>query len=204
MANKGRNQLRRDFAQRDATVMIVREGLAALAAAVATIDRLEALLPEMPADGYVIVSDPELPEVLLLACIYIGTAWKALFDAGVGETENWLKRAKKARHDWVAGLLAGIDISPLSGLDIRNKMVHVEDHMLKVERRVQGPWTMSLGLSHREAFNTSADLQMKYCRVFIFSEGVLLHLGSEFNLYQYRDTAKAVIERLMVPCSASA
>ena len=204
MAKKGGIQQRRDFAQRDATVMIVEEGLNALVAAVATIDRLEALLPEMPADGYVIVSDPELPEVLLLACIYIGTAWKALFDAGVGETESWLRRAKRARYDWVAGLLTGIDISPLSGLDIRNKMVHVEDHMLKVERRVQGPWTMSLGLSHREAFNASADLQMKYCRVFIFSEGVLLHLGSEFNLYQYRDTAKAVIERLMVPCSASA
>lgn len=202
MANKRRNQQRRQVAQSEATRMIVQEGVDALAAAVATIDRLEAFLPEMPDKGYMIVSNREIPEVLLLTCIYIGTAWKALFDAGVGETDNWLRRAKKARHDWVAGLLTGIDVSPLSGLDIRNKMVHVEDHMLKVERRINGPWTMSLGLSHREVFSTSADLQMKYCRVFIFSEGVLLHLGSEFNLYQYRDTAKAVISRLSVTTPA--
>lgn len=183
-----------------ASNMVADNGVYALDNAIECINKLENLLDLPLPDGrMVVVNNPEIKTLILHTCLHIGTAWKSLFDNGQGETCSWLKKAKQMRFSEVMQHLEGIDISPLSGLDIRNKVVHFEDHILKTARRLPGTsWVADLGLSHRDAFKSKDESDLTYCRVFIFTEGKLLHLGSEFDLYSYRAQAQMVVDRLTV------
>ncbi len=180
-----------------ANIMVIMEGINALTVAINHINQIESLLPEIPSKGYTIVPKGEIRPLLISTCVYIGAAWKALFDDGANEQKKWLKIEKKKRQSSVIKQLEGIDYEPLSGSVIRNKVVHIEDHILVSARKnPEASWLVDIGLSHREAVLPEHGHAMNYCRVFIFSEGTILHLGSELNLYEYRKTAKLVVERL--------
>lgn len=174
--------------------LVCREGLKHLASACLNIERVKATLPSKRGQGFTIVSDAENAVQLQSLAVHLGQASLTLFDGSKSRPKEPPLAAKlrRQRVAKIAEFVSGIDIEPLNDREVRNRLIHVDEYMIMAALRDES-WLIDISLSHREIFNAPGG--MNYCRVYVFSEDKLLHLGAELDVGAAYDAGMAVLER---------
>jgi hypothetical protein len=122
-----------------------------------------------------------------------GLASSILFDdGGKRSSENAaMYGLRKERVDRVAALTATVDTSIFQRRAIRNKFMHIDEHLAKALLAGNCEWLINAGLSARSLVR--GENLLRYCRVYIFDEDVLLHLDEEFDVREAYQRASEVI-----------
>jgi hypothetical protein len=143
--------------------------------------------------GY-FVNDGEMINALRRLVTNFGLASTILFDDGPKRTsENAgvyaLRRDRVAR---VGALTSSIDTGIFAQRSIRNKFAHIDEYLAKAALRNDAGWLLNIGISHRDLV-TGENGRLNYCRVYVFEEDKLLHLGEEFDVKEaYRATGEVI------------
>lgn len=185
------------------TDMVIREGLISLQTLVAEIDALEALRPKVEVDrrttgdgnGGAIVSDPGIYVHTKNICDGFGVASTTLFERKRLSTSA-ARQARTTKLRVVDEKCAGIDVSIFQDRRTRDRMVHCDEWIPKIARENPlGYWITGTGFTHRGMVRADG-FTLIYNRVFLFEEGLILHLGTELDVRILRATSVSVLEAL--------
>ena len=88
----------------------------------------------------------------------------------------------------------GAPYSVLANRTIRNKLVHIDDHLAKAGKKPNTGYFIDMAVSHRNQFVASDGIEIGFCQSLIVSEEIILHVGSEISLRGLRHEAGAVLE----------
>lgn len=179
----------------DARRRLLREGRNALAEATLAIEYIwSRRVPPDPDGGGYLVSDGDMVTALRTLVMSFGLASTILFDGGARRrSENaGMFALRHDRVEHVRQLTADIDTAIFDQRSIRNKFAHVDEYLAKLLLRGPANWIVDLGLSRREMIRFN-DAGGNYCRVYIFDEERLLHLGEEFDVRQAYEAMTAVL-----------
>jgi len=176
--------------------VIISQGRYALQATIKRIDQLYEYVNSTPGmiDMYI---HQDIPDALTDICMHQGIASDILFNTsprGQKESAHHYKlRIERAKY--VRNLLAkrGIDTPILSNKTVRNQLVHIDQHL---ERALQAPdtgWFFDVAIAYRNQF-ASPGLKVNFCRTFIASEEIILHLGNEIPVRKLRAEATLVLK----------
>jgi len=173
---------------------LLDEGLEHLSSACLNIERVRARAPDL-SKGFTTVSDAAMSAALQHLAIHLGQASLTLFDCSERRRseDKCAYELRKSRAMTIAEFLADIDLSPLSDRRVRNRLIHVDEYMGSCGAMGEGVWLSNISLSHREAVKSK--LPMHYCRVYIFAEDRLLHLGAEMDVKAAYDAGMTVLGR---------
>jgi len=187
----------------DPVGMVIREGLISLQTVVEEIDALEALRPNQEVDrrargdgnGGSIVSDPGIYVHTKNICDGFGLASTALFERKQLES-NAARQARSAKLRAVDEKCEGIDVAIFTDRRTRNRMVHCDEWIPQLSRQYpESFWITGIGFTHRGMIS-SPELKFIYNRVFLFEEGLILHLETELDVRALRAAAVRVLEAL--------
>jgi hypothetical protein len=177
--------------------VILSHARGALHALVNRIDRLNELVRTSPpiVDFYV---DPEIPPTLTDLAFQQGLASTILFNSGPkGDRENsGAYRLRLDRTGYVKQRCAQISTSVLANRKIRNSLTHVDEYLARELSRPNTGWIIDSAIARRDQFTPPGGLQVGFCRTYISSEDVMLHLGNEISLRHLRDEATGVLRAI--------
>lgn len=175
---------------------ILSQGACALEALIARIDRLRSLIASSPiADLFI---DPEIPGVLSEIGFHQGVASTVLFnDKAKGDREPGPDyRLRKDRIDYVRQRCIGISTAILSDKKVRNSLTHVDEHLARRMRKPNTIWIIDTAFARRDQFAPPPGTRLAFCRTYISSEDVLLHLENEISLPSLQKEAVSVLARV--------
>lgn len=132
--------------------------------------------------GY-FINDGEMINALRRLATNFGLSSMLLFDDGPKRSSenSQVFELRKDRIDRVRTLTSGIDTSIFAQRSLRNKFAHIDEYMEKAFLRNDAGWLINYGVSHRDLVK-GENGKLNYCRVYIFEEDKLLHLGEEFDV----------------------
>lgn len=175
--------------------VILAHGRDALKAVVTRIDQLHALLLKMPhvIDVHL---DPDIPSIVSDICFQHGVASTVLFnDSKRGKDEEaYLYRLRMERVGYVRRFCRERELSILANRKIRNSLTHIDEHLAKALRRPTTGWFIDAAIAARDQFTAAAHgITVAFCRTYISSEDMIIHLGNEIPLDKLRDEAIFVL-----------
>ena len=176
--------------------VILSHGRSALSALIKNIGHLYELLHYMPnvIDVYL---HPDIPLVLTEMCFHQGMASSIMFnnsERGRNESIRTYK-ARIERYEYVQSFckFQGLHVSILTSRIVRNQMVHIDEHLEKALRKPNTGWFIDGAIAYRDQFSAPDGISIQFCRTFIASEEVLLHLGNEIPIRGLWHEATAVL-----------
>lgn len=173
---------------------ILAQGSSALRSLITKIDQLYELVYRYPNITNIYPS-PEIPSVLTELCFHHGMASSILFnDSGRTRRETVEEyRSRIERYNYVKKFCdaQNVPTAILADRVVRNKMVHVDEHLARRLRQPNTGWVFDSAL-HNLDWSTEKNLAIEYCRVFVGSRNSIIHLGSEISLPHLRHEAVAV------------
>lgn|GEM_PF-3501820 len=176
-------------------MVLVKDGLIALQRTVDHIRELRQLRPPAPPTGGIILADPQIPQLLNDLCTQLGQACLLLFNDGPdrnaeSKSDGQMRRERAAT---IRNACHGIDTAPLTDRKTRNRLVHVDEYLLKQSRAHQGSWLVDMAISSR-SFIVTLPGESAYCRVYVSDEDKIYHLGSELDLAAVETAANEVLD----------
>jgi hypothetical protein len=166
----------------------------ALQGLIKRIDRL----PQLVAESLPIVNvhiHGDLPTLLSDLCFQQGLASTILFnDSPKSARENRAAYAQRlARVAYVRRKCSRISTALLQDRQIRNSLTHIDEHLAKALSKENTGWFIDCAILDREATSNPHGLDVAFCRSYISSENVILHLGHEISLTALRQEASGVL-----------
>jgi hypothetical protein len=185
----------------DVQDILIKHGVSALVRTVLAIERLWAIDPKTPADktGLVIEGDPA--QIITDLCNSFASASTILFDDGPQRSSENRKlyELRKARAAMVAARCPGLDLSILAEKVVRNRIVHLDEHLAKIFLRYpEDTWIIDVAISSRKRLIESPSSKWRFSRVYVFDERKIFHLDAELDVAALHEVAIKVLERLVV------
>lgn len=177
--------------------VILSHARVALHALIQRIDRIRELVKEFPAliDFHV---HPDIPSTLSDLGFQQGLASTILFNADPrGSREN--AKAYQLRLERLAYVqlhCAGAPTAVLSNRKARNALAHIDEYLVRELAKPHTGWMIDSAIARRDQFTAPPGITTAFCRMYISSEDVLLHLGQEIPLTNLRTEAKAVLSAI--------
>jgi len=176
--------------------VVLSQGAAALQALILRIDNLYALL-----DAYSQINNtylhPDIPYVLSELCYHQGVASTILFNNSEkfkAESQiSYLMRIERFNYCEKFCLESNVSTNILKDRSIRNKLTHVDDHIIKAMTRPMTGICIDIAMKDRNQFRAPEGIKIEFCRTFVSSEHTILHLGAEISVRQLRDQAVGVL-----------
>jgi hypothetical protein len=166
-----------------------------LHALVARIDRLRELVPAAPVGNGIFIH-PEIPSVLSDIAFHQGAASMILFnDNPKGARENAeTYRLRLDRIAYVQAKCAGIAMAVLSDRKIRNSLTHIDEHLPRALSKPNTGWFIDIAATVREPMGPQQHgLAVGFCRTYIASEDIILHLDGEISVSDLKADSQAVL-----------
>jgi hypothetical protein len=179
----------------DTQNVILSHGRMALQALVNRIDRLHTFVAAYPQLKN-LYPHSDIPATLSDLCFQQGIASTILFNDG-RRREGESTVAYKLRLDRVAYVrqrCSLIATAVLSNRKIRNSLTHIDEQLAKALTKENTGWFIDVAISRRDEFTPlKSGTQIAFCRTYIASEDVILHLGNEISLRSLRQEANDVL-----------
>jgi len=177
--------------------VILSHGRFALQALVSRIDRLYELIGALPnlIDFY---PHPDIPATLTDIAFQHGLASTILFnDSPKGKSESAAEyKCRAERVTYVKAGCAHVLVDVLADRKIRNSLTHIDEHLVKHLSQPNTGWYIDSAIGRRDQFTAPNGLNIGFCRTYIASEDVLLHLGNEISIKRLRRQAKRVLSAI--------
>ncbi|MBU6450074.1 MAG: hypothetical protein KGQ26_10695 [Rhodospirillales bacterium] len=176
--------------------IILSQGQQALTAMCQKIYHLYEILRSFPQlkDTYI---HEDIPQTLSEICLHQGIASSILFNNSTKTvSENTQAyRLRLERYNYVRKFCENqsIDIKILSNRKVRNQLVHIDDHLAKALGKPNTGWFIDVAVAFRDQFVCPNGLELQFCRSFIVSEEVILHLENEISVRELWDEAWFVL-----------
>jgi hypothetical protein len=175
--------------------VILSHGRSALQALINGIDRLHHLVAMYPqfADLH---PHPEIPSTLSELGFQQGVASTILFNDGPkGTRENSTTyKLRLARVDYVKDKCKNTSVSVLPNKKIRNSLTHIDEYLARDLAKPKTGWFIDSAIPRRDQFTADQHgIQTAFCRTYISSEDVILHLDNEISLKSLREEANGVL-----------
>ncbi len=145
-----------------------------------------------------IYPDPEIPQILSELCFHQGLASKILFDdreKGLQENPHCYK-LRIERAEYVRRYTSGSAFPLLSNRKMRNALVHVDEYLDKALKASNTGWMIDSALAFRDELRPVDNIKIGFCRSYIASEDVLVHLGQELSVSALRLESIEVLARV--------
>jgi hypothetical protein len=176
--------------------IILSHGRSALSALLKKIKLLYELLDYMP-NMIGFYPHPDIPLVLTEMCFHQGMASSIMFNNSErGHNENARSyRARIERYGYVHSFCKsqGVNIPILTSRTVRNQMVHIDAYLEKALRKPNAGWLIDGAIAYRDQFSAPDGISIEFCRAFIASKEIILHLGDEIPIRGLWHEATAVL-----------
>lgn len=179
--------------------VVITQGRGALQALIRRIDRLYQLLHDQPRllDFYI---HPEIPQVLTEIFAHQGVASSILFNGSPRPRDESARsyQLRIERFEYVRDLCdtASVSRAILTNRTLRNQLIHMDSHVEKAMRTPNTGWFIDSAMAYRDQFQAPNGITTGFCRTFISSEEVLIHLGHEISVKGLRQEATDVLRAL--------
>jgi hypothetical protein len=178
--------------------VILSHARVALHALVDRIDRLHQQVRDSPpiVDFY---AHPDIPSTLSDLGFQQGVASTILFNDGPKSArENSASyQLRLDRLAYVKRHCANISTTVLENRKIRNSLVHVDEYLAReLAKAPNTGWMIDSAIGRRDQFTAPPGISIGFCRMYIASEDVLLHLGNEISIAALRAEAKGVLSAI--------
>jgi hypothetical protein len=176
--------------------IMLSQGRFALSDMLKKIVQLYQHLNSMPniIDSY---SHHDIPQTLSEICFHQGIASSILFNNSQKNSKENMEafNLRLQRFNYVKRFCdtQSISTSILSNRTVRNQLVHIDEHLVKALSKSNTGWFIDIAIAFRDQFSPPPGIQMGYCRTFIASEEVILHLDNEISVPKLWDEAAAVL-----------
>lgn len=176
--------------------VILSQGRYALQDLVRKIDILYDRLKYLPnlIDGYV---HEEIPQIVGEICFHQGLASSIMFnDSERGNKETARSyRLRLERFKYIKDMCreAHTDVSLLGNRIIRNQIVHMDHYIAQAMKKPNTGWFVDIAIARRDQFTAPPPLEIGFCRCFIASEEIILHLDNEISVRKLRAEATSVL-----------
>jgi hypothetical protein len=142
--------------------------------------------------------DPEIPPTLSDLGFQQGVASTILFnDAPKTSRENAASyKLRLDRLAYVKQRCAHIPHKVLANRKIRNSLVHVDEYLARELGKPNTGWMIDSAIGTRDQFAAPPGIEIGFCRMYIASEDMLLHLGNEISIANLRKEAKGVLSTI--------
>lgn len=172
-------------------------GVSALQATVDRINTLRQLIAQSPLQNA--FPHPAIPAVLSDLCYQAGLVSTILFNDGKkGHKESntaYDLRSERVRIVRDLCAAAGVDPATLKDRGVRNALTHLDEYLADALRRdANVGWAIDMALERRDEFAASPGIKVGFCRCFIRSEDVLLHLDKQLSVAGLANECCAVLE----------
>ena len=172
--------------------IILAQGRQALVTLVQHIDQVHELLTSSPVLDTSV--DPRLGPLLSDLCNQQAVASTILFDDIERTKENAAAKALRAeRVAYVKLHSRGQNITVLNNKKVRNSLAHIDEYLASALRRQNTGWFIDVAIARRDQFVAPNGILIGFCRCYIASEDVLLHLDNEISLSDLRREAVALL-----------
>jgi hypothetical protein len=176
--------------------VILSHAWVALDAVINRIDRLHELVAMHP-NFINFHPHPDIPSTLSDLAFQQGLASTVLFNDGTkGQRESGAAyKLRLSRVVYVKQKCANITVSLLTNRKMRNSLTHIDEYLVREMARPNTGWLVDSAIGRRDQFAPQKpDIVVAFCRTYISSEDVLLHLGNEISLADLRNEANEVRE----------
>lgn len=141
--------------------------------------------------------NPAIPDIISEIMFYQGLASTFLFDKTISQSAStWKKRSKEERFSYIENALktTGAKITVLANRDLRNKIVHFDEHLLQAVRENPNAGVFyDAALMFRDEFSNLNVETVLFCRTFIGAEEKILHLGEEISIHELWSEANSIL-----------
>lgn len=140
---------------------------------------------------------PEIPQIINEICLHQGIASSILFN-GSSQSQNenkYMYNLRMERFEYVKNFcsLSSIETPTLSNRQLRNQLVHIDEYLVKAMREPNTGWVIDSAHAYRDQFSAPNGLKIGFCRCFIASEEIILHLKSEISIPSLWEEASATL-----------
>jgi hypothetical protein len=160
-----------------------RDALHALIKRIATLRSLIASNPSQLEDFYI---HPDIPSALSDIAFQQGAASTILFndsDQRGGREPVQAFDLRKLRNAYVQAQCGHLGLSILPDKDVRNKLTHMDEYLAVELERPDITWLIDIAIGRRDQFRpVNPRHSLGFCRSYIASEDIILHLGYEISL----------------------
>jgi hypothetical protein len=173
--------------------VILSHARIALQALISRIDHLHELVATTPRWTNM-HPHPEIPSTLTDIASQQGIASTILFDDVRRAKEN--ERDYKVRQNRISYVKSHCACFPTAGLSnrkIRNSLTHIDEYLISAMKKPNTGWFVDCAIIRRDEFIPPNGLQIGFCRTYISSEDVILHLGNEIVVSTLRQEAQNVL-----------
>jgi hypothetical protein len=175
--------------------VILSQGRFALQALVRRIDYLHEMLKHMPSlkDAYV---HPDIPATLTDLCNQQGIASTILFNDGPRQRKESVKahKLRLERIAYVKHWTKNVPIKILSNRKVRNSLIHIDEYIADAFDKPKTGWLVDSAIGSRTQFTAAQHgIGIDFCRSYIASEDMILHLGNEISVSKLKWEASAIL-----------
>jgi hypothetical protein len=175
--------------------VILSHGRFALQALVRRIDRLYELLQFMPGlkGAYV---HHDIPSTLTDLCNQQGIASAILFNDGPKQRleSDKAHKLRLERIAYVKHWTKDVPIKILSNRKVRNSLIHIDEYIADAFSKPKTGWFIDGAIDRRNQYTpTNPEIGVGFCRTYIRSEDMILHLGNEISVAKLRWEALAIL-----------
>jgi hypothetical protein len=99
------------------------------------------------------------------------------------------------RYNYVKRLCdaANIQTTILADKKVRNRLTHIDEHLVKALRKPNTGWLIDCAIAYRDQFTAPSGVNVEFCRTFIVSEETIVHLDAEINVPRLHAEATSVL-----------
>jgi hypothetical protein len=142
---------------------------------------------------------PEIPSVLSDIAFQQGTASTIMFNDSPRSTRenarNYQLRLDRVKY--IRDFCAKIELRVLPDRKVRNSLTHIDEYLARALTKPKTGWFIDVALSRRDEFTAQQyGIGIDFCRTYIKSENVILHLGHEISLSQLKGEAVSILREV--------
>ncbi|WP_127785804.1 hypothetical protein [Rhodovarius crocodyli] len=141
--------------------------------------------------------NPEISDAISEICFHYGVASTILFDNSpkkINENDRAYK-LRNERYEYVESICKGndLEIVLLKNRSLRNKIVHIDEHVEKELRKPDAGWLIDSAVDNRDEFTAPNEISVNFCRGYIVMEEKIIHFGYEMDVRRLKYEASSVI-----------